>query len=461
MKETLDPYMDNIEYSIVPAITFYINEKGERVNTHVTELQVDSAKANDVRDCIASTWMDPSFLEVLANRSIDQSIDFIPYPKKGMMSVEVFCSAVRQQYKFNNRMVTISVIRIRGFEVEVTHQGHPVTLANLIHGLRDSKGKPIFTSIELTKFTTTEGRWLLITRKPIVEEAEKLVDNLFEQLAREGHLDALKMEGHKIHHLNQLQSKCMSQYAKGLAKKFKPMEEVVVHTLPSSTPAHNTWKRMPKFKFDQENFPNLGPPSCTHTAKKQCRNADEDDAASQQLTTSQHTMAMAMTDECTEFMQNLTASFTDQFNVIKKDHQEQQQKFKARLKAMDEALGKSQQQLIAKFQNMTTKYNEAQEAYANLRNDFQHQHLTEDRRYYEMQNSMAQMMQILINMNQSLTDGTKPAALTVEQIIKMQNSTHGLTAQGQVTLTQSQRNGAPGFNTKCSPANPNEGGQQH
>ena len=461
MKEALDLYMDNIKYSVVPAITFYINEKGKRINTRVTELQVDSAKANDVRDCIASAWMDPSFLEVLANHSIDQSIDFIPYPKKGMMSVEVFHSAVCQQYEFNNKMVAISVIRIGGFKVKVTHQGHPVTLADLIHGLRDSKGKLIFTSIELTKFTTTEGRWLLITQKPIVEEAEKLVDNLFEQLAKEGHLDALTMEGHKICHLNQLQSKCMSQYAKGLAKKFKPMEEVLVHTLPSSTPAHNAWKRMPKFKFNQENFPNLGSLSCSHTAKKQHCNADEDDAASQQSTTSQRTMAMAMTDECTEFMQNLTASFMDQLNVIKKDHQEQQQKFEARLKATDEALAKSQQQLITKFQNMTTKYNQAQEAYANLCNDFQHQRLTEDQCYYEMQNSMAQMMQILINMNQSLADGTKPAALTAEQIIKMQNSTHGLTAQGQVTPTQSQRNGAPGFNTKHSLADPNEGGQQH
>ena len=437
------------------------NAKGECVNTRVTELQVDSVKANNARDCIASAWIDPSFLEVLANCSIDQSIDFVPYPKKGMMSVKVFHSAVRQQYEFNNKTVAISVIRIRGFEVEVTRQGHPVTLANLIHGLRDLKGKPIFTSIELTKFTTTEGRWLLITQKLIVEEAEKLVDNLFEQLAKEGHLDALTMEGHKIRHLNQLQSKCMSQYAEGLAKKFKPMEEVSVHTPPSSTPAHNTWKHMPKFKFDQENFPDLGSPSRTHTAKKQCCNADEDDAASQQSTTSQRTMATAMMNECTEFVQNLTASFMDQLNVIKKDHQEQQQKFEARLKAMDEALAKSQQQLITKFQNMTTKYNQAQEAYANLRNDFQHQCLTKDRCYYETQNSMAQMMQILINMNQSLADGTKPAALTVEQIIKMQNSTHGLTAQGQVTPTQSQRNGAPGFNTKHSPADPNEGGQQH
>ena len=70
---------------------------------------------------------------------------------------------------------------------------------------------------------------------------------------------------------------------------------------------------------------------------------------------------------------------------------------------------------------------------------------------------MAQMMQILINMNQSLADGTKLAALTAEQITRMQNSTHGLTAQGQVTPTQSQRNGAPGFNTEHSLANPNEG----
>ena len=89
MKESLDPYMDNIEYNLIPASTFYINEKGEHVKTQVTELQVDSAKVNKVRNNIASTWLDPNFLAILSTHLISHSIEFIPYPKKGLMAVEV------------------------------------------------------------------------------------------------------------------------------------------------------------------------------------------------------------------------------------------------------------------------------------------------------------------------------------------------------------------------------------
>ena len=433
MKESLDPYMDNIEYNLIPAFTFYINEKGKCVKTQVTKLQVDSVKVNKVCDSIASTWLDPNFLEVLSTLLISQSIEFIPYPKKGLMAVEIFCSAIHQQYEFNNNTIAISIVGIRGLKVEVTCHGNKKTLVDLVHSLRDEKGNPVFNSIEPMKFTATEGHWLFITQKLIVEEAKKLINNLFEQLALEGLLDAFMMEGHKIRCINQTQLKCLSQYAKGLAAKFKPMPMIMIPTLTPATPAHNTWKCTPTFKFDQENFLDIGSPSHTHTAKKQHHSTEDDDTALQQMTQSQQTLATAMTNKCTEFVQNLTDNFTNQLNLIKKDHQEQQKKREAHIKEMDEAITKLQEQLLTEFKNMMTNYNNAQVSYTNLHNDFQNQCLIKDHHYHETQNSMAQMMQILINMNQSLTDGTKPTALSPEQIKEMCNSTHGQYANTQVS----------------------------
>ena len=242
MKESLDPYMDNIKYNLIPASTFYINEKGERVKTQVTKLQVDSVKVNKACDSIASAWLDPTFLRVLSTCLVSKSIKFISYPKKGLMSVEVFCSAVRQQYEFNNNMITISIMGIGGLEVEVTCHGNRKTLIDFIHSLRDEMGNPIFNSIEPTKFTAAEGHWLFITQKMIMEEAEKLIDNLFEQLALEGLLDAFTMDGHKIRHLHQTQLKHLSQYAEGLAKKFKPMPVIMIPPPMPAPPTHNAWK---------------------------------------------------------------------------------------------------------------------------------------------------------------------------------------------------------------------------
>ena len=163
------------------------------------------------------------------------------------------------------------------------------------------------------------------------------------------------MEGHKICHLNQVQSKTMIKYAEGLAAKFKPMETVSVPA-PAPTPSRNAWNHTPKFKFDQENFPNLGSPSHTHTAKKQCHSPDDDDATSQQLEPSQCTAGTAITDDHTKLIQQMQDSFSQKFNLLKKDHQDQQKQFKACLRAVEAAIANSQKQILREFETMNTNY---------------------------------------------------------------------------------------------------------
>ena len=461
MKELLDPYMHDIEYTLLPNNSFYIDEKGNRVNTRCVELQVDSAKANLARDRIASAWMDPNFIHELSHHSIRTSIEFVPYIKKGVMMPEVFRAAMKQQHEFNKNTIAISVLGIGGLEVEIERHGKPTSLVKMIHELRDSKGSAVFSGVEPTKFTAAEGRFLFLTQKPIIDEAEKLLDQLLEQLAYEGLLDAITMEGHKIRRLNQTQSKAMAKYAEGLATKFKPMESVTVPTSkPPLAPTRNAWNRTPQFKFDQENFPVLGSPSRIHAAKKR-RTTEEDETQSQGSEPSQQTRETALTDERTEFVQQLSSSFMKKLALLKKDHEDQQKKFEARLYATEEALKQSQQQLLHEFQSMTTNYASAQQSYASLRNDFQTQRLVEDRRYFETQNSMSQMMKMLITMNQSLAAGNCPEPLMPAQIKEMEQLTHGQQSQEYVTPTHTQRNGAPGNSTERSTTDPNEGGRQN
>ena len=230
---------------------------------------------------------------------------------------------------------------------------------------------------------------------------------------------------------------------------------------PPLAPTRNAWNHTPKFKFDQENFPDLGSPSCIHAVKKQQRTTEEDDAQLQGLEPSQQTHNTVLTDERMEFVQQLSSSFMKKLDLLKRDHEDQQKKFEACLYATKEALKQSQQQLLHEFQSMTTNYASAQQSYASLCNDFQTQHLMEDQCYFETQNSMSQLMKMLITMNQSLAAGNHPEPLMPAQIKEMAQSTHGQQSQGYITPTHTQRNGAPGNLTKCSPTNPNEGGQQN
>ena len=293
---------------------------------------------------------------------------------------EVFRAAMKQQHEFNKNTIAISVLGIGGLEVEIERHGKPTSLVKMIHELRDSKASAVFSGVEPTKFTAAEGRFLFLTQKPIIDEAEKLLDQLLDQLAYEGLLDAITMEGHKIRRLNQTQLKAMAKYAEGLATKFKPMESVTVLTSkPPIAPTRNAWNRTPQFKFDQENFPVLGSPSRIHAAKKQRHTTEEDDTQSQGSEPSQQTRETALPDERTGFVQQLSSSFMKKLALLKKDHEDQQKKFEARLYATKEALKQSQQQFLHEFQSMMTNYASAQQSYASLRNDFQTQRLMEDR----------------------------------------------------------------------------------
>jgi hypothetical protein len=376
----------------------------------------------------------------------------------GVMTKETFRSALAQQHKFNNNTIGISVIGIGGLEVEVQCNGTKQTLASMIQGLRTFTGGVVFNGIEPTKLTAAQGRFILLTQKTMIDEAQTLFDQLLKQLAYDGLLDSITMEGQKLCRLNQVQSKTMVRYAEGLADKFKPMETVAVPT-PKPPPTRNAWTRTPKFKFDEENFPDLSSPSCIHAAKKPRRTNEPDDASSQQSDPSQRTLGTALTDKRTEFVQKLTDDFSQKLNLIKKDNQEQRKVFEQRLAATEKVLASSQQQLLQEFHQMTANYANANQSYANLRQDFIQQQLTQDRCYVQTQNSVATMMKILINVNQSLADGCKPVTLTPDQVKEMTQTTHG-TTQGQVTPVI-QRTGAPGNTTESSTAGHIDGSRDH
>ena len=159
MKELLDSYMDDIEYTLLPNNNFYIDEKGEHIKTCCVKLQVDSAKANAACDHLASAWMDPEFFKELANHSIRKTIEFIPYVKKGMMMTKVFCTTMKQQHEFNENTIAISVASISRLKVEVICHGKMTSLVNMIHKLRDSNGSAIFSGMEPMKFMAEQGQF--------------------------------------------------------------------------------------------------------------------------------------------------------------------------------------------------------------------------------------------------------------------------------------------------------------
>jgi hypothetical protein len=78
MKAILTPYLNRIEFILAPQKEFYYNEKNEWKMMSVVMIEVDVMKVDEACDKLASTWMDPDFLDTLGNVAlITNDIEYI------------------------------------------------------------------------------------------------------------------------------------------------------------------------------------------------------------------------------------------------------------------------------------------------------------------------------------------------------------------------------------------------
>jgi hypothetical protein len=171
--------------------TFYITEKGKKVNTHVVEVHVDSKEAEHAKELLSECWHQETFVKELKECSVGMLIDFIPNIQKGVMEVLTFCETLRRQTEFAGNTIAISIEGIGGLEVKINHNGSLASLADIVKKLKSDEGKPLISGIKPTKFTGNSGRYHFLTQKNVVNEAEQKLDNLFETLAKKwpvGHI---------------------------------------------------------------------------------------------------------------------------------------------------------------------------------------------------------------------------------------------------------------------------------
>jgi hypothetical protein len=254
MKLLLDGYIPNdIEYNLITMSTFYITEKGKKVNTNVVEVHVDSKEAKRTKELLSECWHQETFVKELKERSVGMLIDFIPNIKKGVMEVSTFCETLRRQTEFAGNTIAILIEGVGGLEVKINHNRSLASLADIVKNLKSDKGKPLISGIEPTKFMSDSGRYLFLTQMNVVNEAEQKLDNLFETLAKNGQLDTFSIEGMFIHRINQIQSKQVTTHADSLPSKYAPPVTTVQAPAPPLTPTRNPWNHTATFNLSHEN----------------------------------------------------------------------------------------------------------------------------------------------------------------------------------------------------------------
>ncbi len=97
MKLLLDGYIPtDIEYNLIMTSTFYITQKGKKVNTHIVEVHVDSKEQKCTKEIFSDCWLKEAFVKELEEYSIGMMINFILNIQKGVMDVPTFRETLAQ-----------------------------------------------------------------------------------------------------------------------------------------------------------------------------------------------------------------------------------------------------------------------------------------------------------------------------------------------------------------------------
>jgi hypothetical protein len=423
--------------------TFYITEKGKKVNTHVVEVHVDSKEAKRAKELLSKCWHQETFVKELKERSVGMLIDFIPNIQKGVMEVSTFRETLHRQTEFARNTIAISIEGIGGLEVEINHNGSLASLADIVKKLKSDKGKPLISGIELTKFTSDSGRYLFLTQKNVVNEAEQKLDILFETLAKNGQLDTFSIEGMFIRHINQIQSKQVATHADSLRSKYAPPIATVQAPALPSTPTHNPWNRTTTFKLSHENFPEMNDTPThrrkdkkAHTETGTNDNADDTSLSPPSLGTTQ----TELTEERMEFqatMATMQDTLSKKIQSIKDANDAKARQAETRIQQAENTYIAAQETIVKEYETLSQNYNNVLEAFTNLGYDIHTAQVKQDKQNLGMKQMISSMMHILVGIHQNLANGTSPKPLSQEQVSHLMQS----------TLEADDGNGAPGSDT--------------
>jgi len=159
----------------------------KKIVVKVVAIMADASKVTETFCKCIDVFSDADLLG-LGNKEL------IPFPRKGVMAPELHRNAILEH---NNYCKTIAAILITGgffkkntnlIPTRANSQRVKTIQSTLLEEITDDEGVPYFTSLEPTKFSATEGRYLLFTQKEKATKAMKafndfvmwLYDNKFQ-----------------------------------------------------------------------------------------------------------------------------------------------------------------------------------------------------------------------------------------------------------------------------------------
>jgi hypothetical protein len=361
LKNTLAPYMETVEVQLVVESDFYY-KNNVRFDTMVVKIQVDSDEADYARDLIAKAFFDEDFLADISNGNPKCQLDFIPSIQKQVMGRDAYRAALDSHRKLNANLISISIsgVKLTDTPTKVDYLGEPYTFPEMIMTIKDNNGIPYFTSIEPTTKSESEGRFLLLTTKDKLEEAESGIDIFFDYFHQKNYNATMARDGERIKRTSYIEPTRFSRSFAGHNKKY----QMDPNDTDTAGVRKNAWmnKRSPQIVYDTD-FPAWvgGQPSEKKARKNQTQ---------QQKPKETDTLGTTTSDENTEMqtkISSMQSDFTKRLENIVKQSQATDASTKKLISDAETKQANANRQLLDAFEASQKRTDDAIKAVSDLK----------------------------------------------------------------------------------------------
>ena len=241
----------NIEIRLVPRNIPY-GKKEDKTAATAVEVLVDRASVHKVREIM---------IELFQTKpdEIPTDIYFVPSPTHGVMTHDLFYNHLRLHHKYTANLRSFGITNVHDLQAKLNLPQPDGTIKKttfeqaLLDSTQPATQKRLFKSIEPTKETTTEGKYLLITMADLLNDAQTFIDKALEHMAAttpDNISRITKMDGSSVTRTNRINtSNRFQSYAQAL-------QNMIPDTIITTTPP-NAWKRRNNavLNYNDNDFP--------------------------------------------------------------------------------------------------------------------------------------------------------------------------------------------------------------
>lgn len=278
------------------------------------------------------------------------------------MGRDAYRAALDSHRKLNANLISISIsgVKLTDTPTKVDYLGEPYTFPEMIMTIKDNNGIPYFTSIEPTTKSESEGRFLLLTTKDKLEEAESGIDIFFDYFHQKNYNATMARDGERIKRTSYIEPTRFSRSFAGHNKKY----QMDPNDTDTAGVRKNAWtnKRSPQIVYDTD-FPAWvgGQPSEKKARKNQTQ---------QQKPKETDTLGTTTSDENTEMqtkISSMQSDFTKRLENIVKQSQATDASTKKLISDAETKQANANRQLLDAFEASQKRTDDAIKAVSDLK----------------------------------------------------------------------------------------------